>query len=137
MPGRDPSNRGVGRGNGPGSRASQFQAGRPSGNPRGRPRKPKVQPNGSIKDAVAKSLAELITTRENGVASKRSQAEAMIMLLFNNYPSATTHGKLATLKFIGEVAPGALLEQSHDLPKTAIADLVAILAKEAKRDEKA
>lgn len=135
MPGRNPSNRGLGRGNGPGSRKSQFQAGMPSGNPRGRPRKPKAQPNGSVKDAVAKSLAEMITTRENGVASRRSQAEAMVMLLFTHFPTATIREKIALLKYIGEVAPGALLEANRDLPKTAVADLVAILAEEARRDE--
>ena len=135
MPGRDPSNRGVGRGNGPGSRASQFQDGMPSGNPQGRPRKPKAAPNISVKDAVTKSLADLITTRENGVASKRSQADAMIVLLFAQYPSATTREKLAILKYIGDVAPGALLERSGELPKTAITDLVALLAREAGRGE--
>jgi len=133
MPGRDPSNRGVGRGNGAGSRSSQFQSGMPSGNPHGRPRKPKVKPNVSVKDAVTKSLAEMITTRENGVASKRSQADAMIMLLFAHYPGATTREKLAILKFIGDVAPGALVEGDRSLPKTAVADLVARLAQEAER----
>jgi len=133
MPGRDPSNRGVGRGNGPGSRATQFQDGMPSANPHGRPKRHKARPNASVKDAVTKSLAELITTRENGVTRKRSQTDAMIMLLFAHYPSASIREKLAILKFIGDVAPGALLEGDRSLPGTAVADLVARLAQEAER----
>ena len=134
MAGRDPRNRGVGRGNGPGSSASQFKAGMPSGNPHGRPRKPKVAPNVSLRDAVIKGLAEQVITRENGVASKRSQTDAMVMLLFAHFPSATIREKIAILKYIGEIAPGALLEGTRDLPTSAIEDLVARLAEEATRE---
>lgn len=134
MAGRDPLNRGLGKGNGPGSRASQFRAGMPSGNRNGRPRKRKAAPNVSLKDAVTKSLAEMITTRENGIASKRSQTDAMIMLLIAGFPKASIREKIAILKYIGEVAPGTLLEGSRELRKGAIEDLVAILAKEAERE---
>ena len=121
---------GVGRGNGAGSARTQFSSGMPSANPAGRPRKAKVLPNASFKEAVLTALAASIATTENGVGRKRSQSEAMIMLLIVQYPAAKPRDKIAMLKYLGELAPEAELMRNRDLPKETVANLVATLAKE-------
>ena len=125
---------GVGRGNGSGSAQTQFKPGMPSANPNGRPRKPKRAPNRSLKEAVLKGLGEQISTIENGVARKRSQTEAMIMMLLARFPSAKPREQIAILKYLGSLAPEAELESNKDLPANAIHDFVAGLAREADRD---
>lgn len=123
---------GVGRGNGLGSATTQFKSGMPSANPHGRPRKAKTVPSASLKEAALKHLAEEIRTTENGVARKRPQSEAMIMLLLAHFPSAKPREKIAILRYVGELAPEAELMRNRDLPKDAIKDLVEKLAQEAK-----
>jgi hypothetical protein len=103
----------------------------PSGNPHGRPRKPKRAPNRSLKEAVLNGLAEQISTTENGVARKRTQTEAMIMLLFAQFPSAKPREKIAILKYLGSLAPEAeLVNRPREISADAIHDLVAMLARE-------
>lgn len=121
---------GIGRGNGAGSARTQFSSGMPSANPAGRPRKAKVPPNASLKEAALKALAASISTTENGVARKRSQSEAMILLLIAQYPAAKPREQIAMLKYLGELAPEAEQMRNRDLPKDAVANLVAMLAKE-------
>lgn len=122
---------GVGRGNGLGSARTQFRSGMPSANPHGRPRKPKLAPNRSLKEAVLKGLGEQVSTTENGVARKRTQTEAMIMLLLAQYPSAKPREQLAILKYFGSVAPEVeLVSAPRELAANAVEDLVAALALE-------
>ncbi len=123
---------GVGRGNGPGSARTQFKSGMPSANPSGRPRRPKMVPSASLKEAVLRSLAEEIRTTENGVARKRPQSEAMIMLLLAHYPSARPREKIAILRYVGELAPQAELIRNGELPRETVKDVVERLAQEAK-----
>jgi hypothetical protein len=80
---------------------------------------------------VTKGLAKTISTREDGVASTRTQSEAMVMVLLARFPTATVRDQVAILRYLGDVAPAALQEASRDLPRNAIADLVAALAREA------
>jgi hypothetical protein len=103
----------------------------PSANPNGRPRKAKIPPNSSIKDAVTKGLAKEISTREDGVASRRTQSEAMIMVLIARFPTASVREQVSILRYFGEVAPTALQEASRDLPPNAVEELVKVLAREA------
>ncbi len=118
MPRKQWPDGGVGRGNGPGSARTQFKPGMPSGNPSGRPRKAKAAPSASLKEAALKSLAEVIQTTENGIARKRPQSEAMIMLLLAQYPSAKPREKIAILRYIGELAPEAELVRNKNSPGT-------------------
>ena len=126
---------GVGRGNGAGSARTQFRSGAPSANPAGRPRKAKVPPNASLKEAVLTALAATISTTENGVARKRSQSEAMIMLLIAQFPSAKPREQIAMLKYLGDLAPEVELMRNRDLPMEAINDFITRLAQEAGRLE--
>ena len=121
---------GVGRGNGPGSARTQFKSGMPTANPNGRPKRAKQAPNRSLKEAALRSLAGQVLTKENGVARKRTQPEAMMMLLLAEYPSAKLREKVMILKYLGSLAPEIELERNRDLPPTAIEDLVAALARE-------
>lgn len=131
MPRKHRPGDGVGRGNGPGSARTQYKPGMPSGNPFGRPSKPKTVPSASLKEAVLKHLAEEIRTTEDGVARKRPQSEAMIMLLLAHYPSAKAREKIAILRYFGELAPEAELMDNRDIPKDAVNDVVERLAQEA------
>lgn len=127
---------GVGRGNGAGSAQTQFKTGMPSANPHGRPRKPKLEPNRSFKEAMLRSLAENVSTTENGVARKRTQTEAMIMLLIAQYRCAKPREMLAILKYVGSIAPEVELASApRELTPNAVEDLVAALAREGLIDD--
>ncbi len=123
---------GVGKGNGAGSRQTQFKSGMPSGNPHGRPRKPKLEPDASLKDAALRVLLEQVVTTENGVKRKQSRVTAMIKLLLADFPLADTREKLAILKYVGTLVPEAVLTRNRDnqISPTAIPDLVKMLAAE-------
>lgn len=127
--------KGVGRGHGSGSKSSQFKTGMPSANPSGRPRRAKRLPTSSLKDAVAAELASMISTRENGVTSKRTQAEAMILLLFARFPSATVREQITILRYVGGIAPTALQESNHDFSPDAVRQFVEGLARECGVEE--
>lgn len=128
---RNKPGNGVGRGNGRGSKATQFKDGMPSANPFGRPCRPKRHPNASLQDAVAEGLTAIISTRENGVVRKRPRAEAMILALLSRFPSATARDQIMILRYLGEIAPTALQERERDLAPDAVEEFVAKLAKEA------
>jgi hypothetical protein len=55
----------------------------------------------------------------------------MVMVLLARFPGASVRDQIAILRYFGDVAPTALQEASHELPKGAIADLVQALAREA------
>jgi hypothetical protein len=128
---------GVGRGNGEGSKRTQFQDGMPSRNPNGRPRKPKREPNASIKDAVSRELRQLITVRENGVEEQRSQTDAMVMLMFAQFSKATIREKIAILRYAADIAPETLNDRKHEAPADALIALVERLAQEINEADEA
>lgn len=72
-----------------------------------------------------------MVTREGGVATTRSQPEAMIMLMLARFGSASIPEQLMILRYIGEVTPAALQEAARGLPENAIQDFVERLAREA------
>lgn len=123
---------GVGKGNGAGSRQTQFKSGMPSGNPHGRPRRPKLEPDASLKDATLRVLLEQVVTTENGVKRKQSRVTAMIKLLLADFPLGNTREKLAILKYVGTLVPEAALTRNRDnqISPTVIEDLVKRLAAE-------
>ncbi len=137
MPRRTWPGDGVGRGNGAGSRRTQFKSGMPSANPNGRPCKPKLGPDASLKDAALRVLLEQVVTTENGVRRKQSRVTAMIKLLLADFPVGNTREKLAILKYFGMLVPEAELTRNQDnqISPTAIDDLVKTLAAEGLHDE--
>ena len=137
MPRRTWPGDGVGRGNGAGSRRTQFKSGMPSGNPHGRPRKPKLGPDASLKDAALRVLLKPVVTTENGVRRKQSRVTAMIKLLLAGFPVANTREKLAILKYVGTLVPESELTRNRDnqISPTAIQDFVKTLAAEGLLNE--
>lgn len=134
--GKTGRNTGVGRGNGSGSKATQFRDGMPSANPHGRPRKPKPAPSGSLVEAMAKRLRETVRTREDGVSRKRSRADAMALDLLSRFGGGSISEKLAIMRYIHQIRPGPDDSPPAELSATAIEDFVAELAAEARKIER-
>ena len=131
MPRRAWPGDGIGRGNGTGSRRTQFKPGMPSGNPNGRPRKPKLAPDASLKDAALRVLLEPVVTTEGGVRRKLPRADAMLKLLVASFPDCDAREKLAILKYLGVLVPEAQLAGApRRITANAVQDFVAALARE-------
>jgi hypothetical protein len=126
---------GVGRGNGLGSRKTQFKGGMPSGNPNGRPRKPKPAPSTSFADAARKLLSEEMDVQTGIRRTKRMpRFDAAIRVLMSEFGDASFKDKLAFIKMfssVGMVAETVPFEPSED----TIMAIVEELAEEARRDQ--
>lgn len=130
--GRRPT--GVGRGNGEGSKKTQFQRGAPSANPHGRPRKEKVAPATSIDEALAREIAKTITTYENGFPRRMTQAEAMAKLYLSKFQSGSMNEQHQVLRYIAQHVPPPDPPAAQGLDEGGARKLVERLAEEAKKD---
>lgn len=124
---------GVGTGNGPGSKATQYKDGQPSANPTGRPPKPKLPPTNDIAQAFVRELAKLITISDNGVSKKVTQAEAMAATAVARFPNAKLGEMLQLLRYLSNLKVEAPVEP---IDHAAAERLVERLAEEWRRAEK-
>ncbi|MFW2830809.1 DUF5681 domain-containing protein [Sphingomonas sp. ID0503] len=82
-------NTGVGRGNGEGSRRTQFKDGMPSGNPEGRRRsKARALANTDLARAFKKALTGDVFVSENGRKRKAPLTEAIALSLMDSFNKA-------------------------------------------------
>lgn len=130
----DRRNKGVGRGNGPGSRETQFQKGMPSANPWGRPVKVKDEPTGSLRIALERALARRIMIFDNGKRRRMTQAEAMAETYVARFPKASMSEMLQAIRYIMQVVPSPEPE-TRGLDPEGVQKFVERLAEEARKAE--
>ena len=92
---------GVGRGNGDGSKSTQFKPDMPSANPEGRRRaRPKRKSHTDIAAAFHNALSAEIVVRRNGRVSKVPWVEAMALAILEDFPKAKLREKLEIIRFL-------------------------------------
>lgn len=126
---------GVGRGNGEGSRSTQFQKGAPSANPHGRPPTEKKPPANSIEEALARELAKKITIYENGIPKRMTQAEAIAQLYVSRFPHGSMSEQHQALRYIAQHVPKSDPVFKPGLNADGARKLVERLAEEAREEE--
>lgn len=114
---------GVGRGNGAGSRTTQFRAEMPSRNPKGRPRKPKAKPSATIAEAMQKALSELVPVQlGNGRSARMPLRDAMIKKMLREFGGASIKDKMALIKMIS--ALGLVVEEKSYEPSVSTVNVI-------------
>ena len=127
---------GVGRGNGAGSRATQFQEGEPTRNPHGRPRRRPRSPKPDIASALRDALAANVPVMRNGKREMMPQSDALVQSVLADYfARATVSEKVRVLKFFAETLPHDPTQMDRTIPPDAIAEFVKGLAEDAERLE--
>ena len=129
---------GVGRGNGEGSKAGQFQPGEPSRNPQGRPPKVKRAVNSDLRSLFREMLNEEVPVNQGGVSRMMPQQQAMIRLLMNDFSRASHRDRLDLMKFlVTHILPTPAKSEipNGDIPPQSIIEFVEGLAQEHARLE--
>jgi hypothetical protein len=127
---------GVGRGNGPGSRGTQFQPDAPSRNPSGRPRKPKQAISLDLKALLRNELTTLVPVTENGTTRWMPQLQAIVKLTISDFPNASARERATFLKFLmSDVLPTQEELRDRSIPPQALAEFLDGLAKAHKDSE--
>jgi hypothetical protein len=127
---------GVGRGNSPGSRATQFNSHNWRGNMNGRRGKseaPKPQP--SFPDYVKNALEEKVPVTVHGVTRRMSTQEAMARILIDGFQKASVREQIALMKFFNETRTTADSNRSYDIPMSTVAEFVQQLADECRQEQ--
>lgn len=102
---RDKNNIGVGRGNGPGSRATQFNSEDWKGNAKGRPPKSaKPQPANPMAHAVKQLLAKKIAASDGERVRMVSTPDAIVHLLFEAMKDGKGSEKVAIARYFEQLA---------------------------------
>jgi hypothetical protein len=129
---------GVGRGNGEGSRVSQFKEGEPSRHPQGRPRKEATPVDIDLRSVIRRQLATPVAVRQNGISTMVPQGEALVSLMLANCRNAKPREQLAIMKFLIEQAKLSSDEaemRNMDIPPQSIADFINGLTKALDEEE--
>ncbi|MET0373755.1 MAG: DUF5681 domain-containing protein [Rhizorhabdus sp.] len=130
---------GVGRGNGEGSKAGQFQAGEPSRNPHGRPKREKCLESPDLRGVLRQMLEEKVPVRKNGVSQMMPQQQAMAELMLKGFAQASLRDQLALMRLLLTTVVPTPAERemvNRDIPAQSIAEFVQDLAREHERLER-
>lgn len=127
---------GVGKGNGEGSRRTQFSHDDWPGNRAGRPRKTA----GTLKDqsiaaAMVRELNKPWSIEVNGVKTKIPAAEAMSLILIEDFKTATTPQKIMIRKYFESKEAEQRAAVSYDIPTTTVARALEDLLREIEVEE--
>ena len=96
---------GVGRGNGAGSRATQFQDGEPTRNPHGRPRRRPRPPAPDLLSILRDALSAKVAVTRNGRPEMMVQSRALVETVLASFPKASLSEQVRLLKFFAAAVP--------------------------------
>ena len=122
---------GVGRGNGRGSRRTQFEKGKPSANPAGRSRGLKSAGEGvDLRQSLQMALQAKVTVRVDGAQRKMLLADAMVRHLTESFFKASPAGLVPMMKLLFDLATVPIDERSREISPDAVNEFIAALIAE-------
>jgi len=130
---RFPQNRGIGRGNGSGSKATQFNADNWTGNGNGRPKKSsdKAVDVSMMAKAVKRIYSKKIRVNMgSGVSKTMSQRDALIELMVSRFADYNPKEQIAVLSYLDGWASHKEADEPYQGPsEQRIHDFIEGLAK--------